>query len=300
MGTILPDLESLRCFVEAAGTLNFRAAAGRVGLTPAALGRRIQLLEDQLEVVLFERTTRRVELTEAGLALLPRAEETLQQAEGCTRAARGELGPAPMEITLGTRHELGLSWIRPMLADLEAHFPHVLFHLYFGSGEDLALRIIGQEIDCAVSSQRIIEPQLDTVQVHREDYRLVGAKGLLECDPVKSIDDLSKHVLIDVDKGVPLFRYWSEAGGAERVPFFAGHRWLGTIEAIRSMVMEGQGVAVLPLYLVQADLSAGRLGLILPKLVPDHDFFRLIFRRSDPRIAFFRGLAAHMQQHPLQ
>jgi len=300
VSTLLPDLESLRCFVEAAETLNFRAAAGRVGLTPAALGRRIQLLEDQLEVVLFERTTRRVELTEAGLSLLPRALETLQQAEGCARAARGELGPAPMEITLGTRHELGLSWIRPMVADLETHFPHVLFHLYFGSGEDLALRIISQEIDCAVSSQRIIEPQLDTVQVHREDYRLVGARTLLEADPVEGVNDLARQVLIDVDKGVPLFRYWAEAGGAALVPHFAGHRWLGTIEAIRSMVLEGQGVAVLPLYLVQSDLKEGRLDVILPNHVPDHDFFRLIFRRSDPRVAFFRGLAARMQQHPLQ
>ena len=47
---MLPDLESLRCFEEAARQLNFRAAAKAVGLTPAALGQRIRRLEEQLEV----------------------------------------------------------------------------------------------------------------------------------------------------------------------------------------------------------------------------------------------------------
>jgi len=106
---MLPDTESLRCFVEAARTLNFRAASRAVGLTPAAFGQRIKGLEEQLGVDLFVRTTRRVELTEAGLAMLSRAQETLTAAADSVRAARGELGPAPVDITVGTRHELGLS-----------------------------------------------------------------------------------------------------------------------------------------------------------------------------------------------
>lgn len=73
MATALPSLDSLRCFAAAARLLNFRAAARTVALTPAALGQRIQKLEEELGAQLFRRTTRSVALTEAGLALLPAA-----------------------------------------------------------------------------------------------------------------------------------------------------------------------------------------------------------------------------------
>jgi DNA-binding transcriptional LysR family regulator len=74
---MLPSTDSLRCFAAAARLLNFRAAARKVGLTPAALSQRIRQFEDQLGVKLFQRTTRTVTLTQAGLSLLPRAERCL-------------------------------------------------------------------------------------------------------------------------------------------------------------------------------------------------------------------------------
>src|SRR6185503_2312765 len=110
----LPPPDSLRCFVEAARLLSFRATGRAVGLTPAAVGQRIRQLEDQFGVKLFHRTTRTVVLTEAGLALLPYAERALTAGAECARAARGDLGPPAMDLILGTRHELGLSFVVPM------------------------------------------------------------------------------------------------------------------------------------------------------------------------------------------
>src|SRR5262244_2507650 len=98
---MLPQLESLHCFAEAARLLNFRATARAVALTPAALGQRIRQLEDQLGAPLFHRTTRKVVLTQAGLALQPYARRTLEAANDCLRAGRGQVGPVPVELTLG-------------------------------------------------------------------------------------------------------------------------------------------------------------------------------------------------------
>src|SRR5262249_49525589 len=89
----LPSFDSLRCFLEAARLLNFRAAARAVALTPAALGQRIAQLEGQIGRPLFHRTTRRVTLSEAGLALLGHAQRALEAADACVRAGRGETGP---------------------------------------------------------------------------------------------------------------------------------------------------------------------------------------------------------------
>jgi LysR family glycine cleavage system transcriptional activator len=296
---VLPDLESLRCFTAAADTLNFRAAARLVGLTPAAVGQRISRLEELLGVRLFDRTTRRVELTEAGLALLPKAREALDAARDCVRAARGDLGPPPLELVVGTRHELGLSWVEPMLGDLEARFPHITFHLYFGSGSDLTLRLLGQEIDCAIHSRRVTEPGIDSTQLHREDYVLVAAPGLLERAPFRGPADATAHVLLDTQAELPLFRYLKESPLGDQLMFHAFRR-MGTIAAIRAAVLRGAGVAVLPRYLVHDDLDAGDLVRLMPEVPLESDFFRLLFRAGDPRAPTFRALAEAMVTHPLR
>src|SRR6187549_2541817 len=112
---MLPDLESLRCFDAAATHLSFRVAARTVALSPAAFGERIKRLEEQLGAPLFERTTRRVTLTPAGERLVPQARRVLDEARRCLQSARDETAPAPYDLTVGTRFELGISWLTPAL-----------------------------------------------------------------------------------------------------------------------------------------------------------------------------------------
>ena len=88
----LHSLENLRCFLLAAGQLNFRRAARAAALTPAAFGQRIRQLEEELGVELFQRTTRRVTLTEAGFALVPYAKRAITAVDECVQAARGQAG----------------------------------------------------------------------------------------------------------------------------------------------------------------------------------------------------------------
>ncbi len=295
----LPDLESLRCFLAAAETLNFRAAAKRVGLTPAALGQRIKQLEGLFETPLFSRTTRRVSLTEAGQALVPQATDALATARACHHAARGALGPAPISLTLGTRHELGLSWILPALPALEQRLPHVTFHLYFGSGTDLSNRVAAQQLDCAIHSSRVLDPGLEFEALHREDYVLVAAPELLAQRPIEDLDDLARHTLVDIGPQQPLFRYWTDSLPPGRAVRFHDGRWMGTIAAIRSHVLAGRGVAVLPAYLVAPDLHAGRLVTLLPEIEAQADHFRLLFRSDDPRRSALTAVADCLRGRPL-
>jgi len=297
---MLPDLDSLRCFAAAARLLNFRAAARSVALTPAALGQRIRQLEDQLGVPLFHRTTRSVALTEAGLALLPHAEQTLAQARECVRAARGETGPPPMDITIGTRQELGLSWIVPQLDRLSKQHPTIDFHLYFGSGPDLLLRVRTLEIDCAVTSSRFTDPKLDAIRLHREEYVFVGAAALLRKEPFTEHEHAARHALLDASGDLPLFRYFRDApGGGDRLQFERIVR-LGSIEAIHQRVLARAGVAVLPRYLVEGELARRELRVIFPDVELLSDYFRLVFRADDPRRPVLERLAAAMMETPLR
>jgi DNA-binding transcriptional LysR family regulator len=297
---MLLDLESLRCFAAAADLLNFRAAAQQVGLSPAALGQRIRQMEEQLGTSLFNRTTRRVVLTPAGLALLPVAQQTLESAAECVLAVRGETGHAPISLVIGTRHELGLSWLVPMLPTLQTAHPGLTCHTYFGSGEDLEVRLRSRQIDCAITSKKPADPLIDAIRLHTEEYTFVGSPEVLAANPIESVDDLSRHTLVDTTKNTPLFSYFrDQLKDALHLEFF-GIRYMGTIEAIRLVISQGSGIGVLPTYMIRSDLKSGQLVPILPDYPLATDWFRLILRKDDPRRAFFEAIAITMRAAPLR
>ena len=205
-----------------------------------------------------------------------------------------------MDITIGTRHELGLSWILPQLDGLTKTQPWLRLHLYFGSGADILMRVRSMEIECAVTSSRLTDPKLDSLRLHKEDYVFVGGAALLEKKPLDKAKHAAAHTLLDTDVGLSLFRYFRDApGGGDHLRFGAVVR-LGTIEAIRVRALAQAGVAVLPEYLVKKDLATGRLVKILPGVELLSDWFRLIFRIDDPRRSIYEQIAGQMSAIPLK
>jgi LysR family glycine cleavage system transcriptional activator len=290
----LSSIDSLRCFLAAARVLNFRRASKTVALTPTAFSQRIKSLEDQLGRKLFVRSTRSVSLTAAGLALVPAAERCLQAVSDCELIGEGAIEHTPMELTLGTRLELGLSWVLPQRRMLMRSRPWLQLHLYFGSGPDLLLRVRTMEIDCAITSTQFNDTKLDAFPLHRENYVFVGASSLLARVPLRRAADASRHTLLDAARDLPLFRYWRDACKTNMGLHFGHSSWLGSIAAIRQEVLEGTGVAVLPEYFVQRDLARGRLERLFPAVTPLHDLFRLVFRASDPRRPIFESIAGEL------
>jgi DNA-binding transcriptional LysR family regulator len=88
------DLRRLRYFAAVAEELSFSRAAGRLGVSQQALSSQVRCLEDQVGRSLFFRTTRRVELTEAGRVLLPKAQLALRAALEALDTAQAA-GPEP-------------------------------------------------------------------------------------------------------------------------------------------------------------------------------------------------------------
>src|SRR5881394_1029978 len=256
---MLLDVESLRCFEAAAATLNFRQAARRVALSPAALSDRIRRLEAHLGERLFERTTRRVALTSAGLRLLPHARGLLEAHARCAAVARGDAAPPPFELRLGTRFELGMSWLVPALPALEAAVPARTLHISFGDTPDLLARMRQGLIDGVVTSARIADGAIEYRVLHPESYVFVAAAALLRRQPLRRVEDAAAHTLVDISPDLPLFRYFVDQVGGNADWRFLRVEYLGTIGAVRQRVLQERGVAVLPEYFVREDLARGRL-----------------------------------------
>lgn len=291
---MLPDLDDLRCFDAAAVRLNFRAAANAVSLSPAAFSERIKRLEERIGSRLFDRTTRRVQLTPAGERLLPQARRTLAEARACMDLSGA---PAPFGMTIGTRFELGLSWIAPALPELKAARPERTLHLSFASAGHLLDALESGHIDAAVGSMRLARGGLTYALLHEEEYRFVRAPG---SEPLDGPADAPRHALVDVNRELPLFRYWQEGLPPEDRWRFGEHEYMGTIAAIKMRVLAGAGVAVLPEYYVRNELAAGELIECMPQHAAKTDFFRLIWRDGHPRSADLHDLADALRGVPLR
>jgi DNA-binding transcriptional LysR family regulator len=286
------DLDSLRCFELAATTLNFRAAAGRIHLSPAAFSDRIQRLEGDLGLVLFERTTRSVRLTAAGARLLPHARASVAAAEALKREAWGQRDA--WELTIGTRYELGLSWLTPALDGLREAVPERTLHLWVGDGPALVEAVRLGRIDAMVSSFRAEADELVSAPLHPEHYRFVGEAGMVAVRSLSGPGDAPAHTLVDTLPSLPLFRYLMDRLGGP-IWAFARHEYVGGIGAVRARVLAGRGVAVLPAYFVADDLASGRLVELLPETQPASDQFRLTWRSGHTRGAELYALAEQLR-----
>jgi len=290
------DLDSLRCFDAAATTLNFRAAARRVHLSPTALSDRIRRLEDELGQRLFERTTRKVALTDEGLTLLPLARDVLSSASRLEAAASGPHVSPPYELFVGTRFELGMSWLCPALTPLEKRRPERTVHLHFADSPDLLSRVERGDLDAMVASVRLTSPRLTYAALHPEDYVFVARPGIRVRGPA----DVEGLTLVDVSPDLPLFRYLLDAIEDSAPWPFAKVEYLGGIGGIRHRVLEGGRVAVLPRYFVGPDLKRKRLVPLMRATGLRSDAFRLVWRRGHPRETALLDLASDLRTFPLR
>jgi DNA-binding transcriptional LysR family regulator len=143
------ELRQLRYFVAVAEELNFTRAAERLHIAQQPLSAAIARLEQQLGARLFERTTRRVHLTEAGAALLEPARAALQAAEAAVDAARavaaGEAGDVSLGLSSGAWYGLG-----QLFEALGARYPGLRLHVHQQSTRPLLDAVRAGRLDLAV------------------------------------------------------------------------------------------------------------------------------------------------------
>lgn len=290
------DLHSVRCFVAAAESPTFRAAARKVHLSPGAFSERLRALERELGAALFHRSSRHRRLSDAGERLLPVARQLLSDADRCRDVVEGLGGPAPWELTLGTRYELGLSWLCPALDTLSARHPERTVHLYMADTPDLMTRVERGDLDAVVFSARLTSPRVHYAPLHREEYVFVGPPGT----ELRGPEEVAALTLVDVSPDLPLFRYLRDALPDPTPWRFARHSYMGGIGAIRARVEAGAGVAVLPTYFVHRSIAEGRLARLLPNVELRHDAFRLVWWRGHPKEDRMWELAEELRALPLQ
>ena len=122
---LLPPLESLRFFEAAGRHQSFVRAAEEIGLTPAAVAHRVHMLEDHLEVPLFERHGRGVHLNRRGIAYLKAVQRILAEVHSASERQRRE----PRQVRIVSVEAVAEKWLLPRLYSFKAGHPGVAIEL---------------------------------------------------------------------------------------------------------------------------------------------------------------------------
>lgn len=172
-----PDLDPdlLRCFLAVAETGGFTAAGERIGLTQSAVSVKVKRLEELLERRLFERTSRSLELTEAGELLIGMARRLLALNEETYR--RVTASPIEGELRLGVAEYFAPQHLPALLAAFTTAYPRVRLEVRLGMTSDLLpayeagqLDLVIAKRDPGVASGRLLarEPLLWVIAAERE------------------------------------------------------------------------------------------------------------------------------------
>ncbi|MEM6940281.1 MAG: transcriptional regulator GcvA [Pseudomonadota bacterium] len=255
MAVPLPPLTALRAFDAAARHMSFAKAAEELHVTPAALSFQIKSLEDHLGTPLFRRLNRAVELTEAGRALAPDAQEAFETLTKGWRAAQRTQDKRSLTITAGPAFTA--KWLAPRLFAFAQEHPDI--ELRF-SASLRRLDLTRDDVDVAIRFGYGPDPGLYSNPLAEEWVTPVMLPEMAARYP--SIKDLAHAVLI-IDESISFldrpvgWEAWFQAmGKAAVMPH--GPRFSQADHAIDA-ALAGIGVALGRRALVIKDLAEGRL-----------------------------------------
>ncbi len=171
------DLRQLECFCAVARTGSFTHAAEELGMAQPSLSEQIIRLEQALGAALFERFSRRIELTGPGLTLLPRARALIEEAAALPHyleaAREGVRGP----LRVGAIPTILPYFLAPVLREFVDRYPEVDFQLRESTTEDLLQQVLDGVLDLAVLSLPVAETGLVMSELFREPLCLAVPEG---------------------------------------------------------------------------------------------------------------------------
>jgi DNA-binding transcriptional LysR family regulator len=254
----MEHFSALHLFISVVDTGSFSAAGEASGISTSVVSRQIAALETELGTQLLKRSTRRVELTDAGSIYLKRVRSLLTELQETNRSLKSPNSTVAGRFRIVTSTAIGLSLIVPAIADFMAANPGVAIHL------DLLDRAIDpQEEDYDLVLQFGDIPETVGPMLAQFEVGLFSSPAYLaHHGRPHGPADLGSHRALYLASQ----QSWNLRGNFDEKPKmqFCSNR----LEALKALCLAGQGIALLPLFLVRAEIERGDLVQLLDGFEP--------------------------------
>ncbi len=248
------DIQNIRAFLSVAETGSFSRAAEKLFITQPAISKRIATLESDLGCQLFDRLGKKVQLTQAGDALVPGYQRILAEIEESRRIISNLRQEVSGHLRFGTSHHIGLHRLPPILRQYTRAYPDVELDIQFMDSEQAASLILKGGIELALITLPVdinnplasIPVWLDSMQcVCATDHPLAQSRNatakqlskhgvLLQSHNTHTRDIIDNSLMLDADTKIIMESNY--------------------LETIKAMIQNGLGWGVLPESMIDTSL----------------------------------------------
>ena len=257
------NLNRLAAFAAVVESGSFTAAAEKLGLTKAMVSRHVSLLEQELGVTLLTRTTRRVSSTEAGTAFYGDCAPMLQEVEAAIARVGGKSEVPTGTLRLTVPEDYGPAVVVPAVAGFLRQHPGIRVELV---ATDQVVDLVAGRFDLAIRTGWLRESSLRAARLGSFEQVVAASPAYLEAHGTpRRPQDLAEHRWIALTLlRSPLTWAFTGRDGRSVSVRVAPAASTNSTASLRAFMREGIGIAVLPDYMLAADIAAGRLARLLP------------------------------------
>lgn len=281
----LPPLNGLRAFEAAARNLSFKKAGKELGVTPGAVSLRIKDLEQSLGKPLFRRMTRSISLTDTGKELAPAVQEAFRLLSHAMMRLdnRDRAGP----LIVSVLPSFAAKWLVPRLGRFHERHPEIEVWVW---ATPLLVDFARENLNVAIRHGLGSYPGLHSERLFTEALFPVCSPKLLDGQrPLREPADLAHHTLLH-DQLRQDWRMWCQALGFTGIDTLRGPGFSDDGLVLQAAI-EGQGVALGRMALVEGDLREGRLVSPFEVNLPSAFAYYLVYPEAvaeQPKVAAFR------------
>jgi DNA-binding transcriptional LysR family regulator len=259
----LPDLEALAVFAKVAEMGSFARASAELKLSKPTVSKAVARLEQRLHASLFNRTSRKLALTEAGEKLKARATAMLAEGEAAEAEALNQSQEPRGTLRIAAPMSFGVLHIAPLLPEFFHQYPEVSVDLHLS--DDL-VDIVGDGFDGAIRIAALPDSSLVARRLCVMPVYLVASPGYLKVHGrPKHPMHLSEHRAVtysyQLRQGVWQFRKKSGETASLRP---SGPLSVNNGEAMLPAIVAGVGVGLMPEFLVREALVKKQVEVLLP------------------------------------
>ena len=253
---------AMAIFVQVVDHGSFSAAAKKLGITKSAVSQQVNQLEETLGTRLLQRTTRQLNLTEAGEIYIEGCRQMIDAAEGANQRVGLYSSEPSGTLKISCSHDFAASHLVPLLGPFMEKYPKLSLEI---DGSDEVINLVEERVDLAIRIGRLTESGWVARKIGEAEEVIVASPSYLESHGTpQEPSDLASHYWVSFTRRTQPFQLLLQgpSGKQQKVRLY-GRARSNSAPSMLEMVKAGMGIGQVLKLMVMPELDNGQLVQIL-------------------------------------